>query len=364
MPRASTRSDPFNAIAEPRRRHILELLAGEERSVSEIAAALELNQPSTSKHLQVLLEVGLVDVRRDGRNTLYRTNPVSAAHHPRVERAVRAALARAAAAHQDPRRGGPMTTATLAAEPFTINEEIFVRASLEKTFRSLLAQMGRLNETPDGKPLPMILEPFPGGRWYRDLGGENGHLWAFVQSIKRPVLLELWGPLFMSNAATSNLQYRLKEVDGGIADHVPPHDRRTATRRRCTPDGSGLGGAARARPRRGRSRRRGIGRRHADHRCLDRRARTGSQDHGARAGARARGAPGLEAAPEVVLARPAGAARGDGAGQRRRAGRVRRRAVARLRAAGGGLDGRAGAGAGRQRRQGARAPRRFRRHER
>ena len=51
------------------------MLAGEERSVSEISAALELNQPSTSKHLQVLLEVGLVDVRRDGRNTLYRTNP-------------------------------------------------------------------------------------------------------------------------------------------------------------------------------------------------------------------------------------------------------------------------------------------------
>jgi hypothetical protein len=108
-----------------------------------------------------------------------------------------------------------MTTATLAAEPFTLHEEIFVRASLEKTFRSLLANMGRLNQTPDGTPLPMILEPFPGGRWYRDLGGENGHLWAFVQSIKRPVLLELWGPLFMSNAAASNLQYRLKEVDGG-----------------------------------------------------------------------------------------------------------------------------------------------------
>jgi hypothetical protein len=108
-----------------------------------------------------------------------------------------------------------MTTATMAREPLAIREEIFVRASLEKTFASLLAQMGRLNETPDGKPLPMILEPFPGGRWFRDLGGENGHLWAFVQAIKRPTLLELWGPLFMSNAATSNLQYRLKEVDGG-----------------------------------------------------------------------------------------------------------------------------------------------------
>ena len=109
-----------------------------------------------------------------------------------------------------------MTTAAIqVSEPLTIKEEIFVRASIEKTFRSLIAQMGRLNETPDGTPLPMILEPFPGGRWYRDLGGENGHLWAFVQAIKRPTLLELWGPLFMSTGATNNLQYRLKEVDGG-----------------------------------------------------------------------------------------------------------------------------------------------------
>ena len=74
MPRATTTSDPFNAIAEPRRRHILELIAGEERSVNEIADALELAQPSVSKHLQVLLNVGLVTVRRDGRRTLYRTN--------------------------------------------------------------------------------------------------------------------------------------------------------------------------------------------------------------------------------------------------------------------------------------------------
>ena len=74
MPRARSRSDPFNAIAEPRRRHILELIAAEERSVNEIADALELGQPSVSKHLQVLRDVGLVTVRRDGRNTMYRTN--------------------------------------------------------------------------------------------------------------------------------------------------------------------------------------------------------------------------------------------------------------------------------------------------
>ena len=75
MPRASTTSDAFNAIAEPRRRHILEFIAGDERSVGEIADALELGQPSVSKHLQVLRDVGLVAARREGRQTLYRTNP-------------------------------------------------------------------------------------------------------------------------------------------------------------------------------------------------------------------------------------------------------------------------------------------------
>jgi len=101
-----------------------------------------------------------------------------------------------------------MTTMAVS-DGFTIKEEILVRASLEKTFASLIAQMGRLNETPDGKPLPMMLEPRPGGRWYRDLGGENGHLWGFVQSIKRPVLLEITGSLWMSFAVASNVQYRL-----------------------------------------------------------------------------------------------------------------------------------------------------------
>lgn len=74
MPRASTTSDPFNAIAEPRRRHILEFIAAEERSVNDIADFLEMRQPSVSKHLQVLRDVGLVTARRDGRQTLYRTN--------------------------------------------------------------------------------------------------------------------------------------------------------------------------------------------------------------------------------------------------------------------------------------------------
>jgi DNA-binding transcriptional ArsR family regulator len=74
MPRAATTSDAFNAVAEPRRRDILNYLASNERPVGEIVAALGLEQPSVSKHLRVLLDVGLVHVRRDGRRMFYRTN--------------------------------------------------------------------------------------------------------------------------------------------------------------------------------------------------------------------------------------------------------------------------------------------------
>jgi len=74
MPRAATSSDVFNAVAEPQRRAILEFIAGDERSVSEIVDALELAQPSVSKHLRVLRDVGLVSARRDGKQMLYRTN--------------------------------------------------------------------------------------------------------------------------------------------------------------------------------------------------------------------------------------------------------------------------------------------------
>jgi DNA-binding transcriptional ArsR family regulator len=74
MPRAATHSDVFNAVAEPRRRDILDYLAPDEHAVGDIADALDMAQPSVSKHLQVLLTVGLVTVRRDGRRTLYRTN--------------------------------------------------------------------------------------------------------------------------------------------------------------------------------------------------------------------------------------------------------------------------------------------------
>jgi len=102
-------------------------------------------------------------------------------------------------------------------ENLTLNvtQEIHVKASLETTFEALLEQIGPSNDTPDGKPFPMKVEPWPGGRWYRDLGHGNGHLWGHVQAIKRPTLLEFTGPLFMSYPVVSNVQYRLSEEDGG-----------------------------------------------------------------------------------------------------------------------------------------------------
>jgi DNA-binding transcriptional ArsR family regulator len=74
MPRAAVTSDAFNAVAEPRRREILSYLALRERAVGDIVASLGFEQPSVSKHLRILRDVGLVSVRRDGRRMLYRTN--------------------------------------------------------------------------------------------------------------------------------------------------------------------------------------------------------------------------------------------------------------------------------------------------
>ncbi|HTS34958.1 MAG TPA: metalloregulator ArsR/SmtB family transcription factor [Candidatus Solibacter sp.] len=74
MARAATTSDAFNAVAEPRRREILDLLAGGELPVGDLVVRLRMEQPSVSKHLKVLRRVGLVRVRRSGRHMLYRTN--------------------------------------------------------------------------------------------------------------------------------------------------------------------------------------------------------------------------------------------------------------------------------------------------
>jgi Activator of Hsp90 ATPase homolog 1-like protein len=108
-----------------------------------------------------------------------------------------------------------MTATTIEGLTLDIKQEIHVRASLETTFDALLEEIGPHNQTTDGTPLKMKIEPWVGGRWYRDLGDQNGHLWAHVQSIKRPTLLEFTGPLFSSLPLVSNVQYRLTEEDGG-----------------------------------------------------------------------------------------------------------------------------------------------------
>jgi Activator of Hsp90 ATPase homolog 1-like protein len=110
----------------------------------------------------------------------------------------------------------PSTTVT-GIENLTLNvtQEIHVRAPLDVTFESLLEQLGPDNTTPDGKAMPLKIEPWPGGRWFRDLGESNGHFWGHVQAIKRPTLVEITGPLFMSYPVVSNVQYRLSEVQGG-----------------------------------------------------------------------------------------------------------------------------------------------------
>jgi hypothetical protein len=110
-----------------------------------------------------------------------------------------------------------MTTTALSLEnlTLTINQEIHVNASLDVTFEALLEQIGPQNSRPDGVAMPMKIEPWPGGRWFRDLGNNNGHLWGHVQAIKRPTLLEFSGPLFASYPFVSNVQYRLTEAEGG-----------------------------------------------------------------------------------------------------------------------------------------------------
>lgn len=109
-----------------------------------------------------------------------------------------------------------LTTEKSAIQSIDIQKEVEINAPLNVAFAALLEQLGPANQTPDGAPLPMKLEPWPGGRWYRDLGDQHGHLWGHVQVIKPNTLLEIVGPMFMSYAVASHAQYRLTENDRGV----------------------------------------------------------------------------------------------------------------------------------------------------
>ena len=102
---------------------------------------------------------------------------------------------------------------TLATEQAVHTMEIvkqeLIDAPIEIVFQAVLDEIGPESQMPDGKPLRLKLEAWPGGRWFRDLGNNTGHLWGHVQVIKPPALIELCGPMPMSYPAVNHLQYRL-----------------------------------------------------------------------------------------------------------------------------------------------------------
>jgi uncharacterized protein YndB with AHSA1/START domain len=101
------------------------------------------------------------------------------------------------------------STQELALPTLEIRKEEQIEAPIEIAFAAMLDALGPESQMPNGTALPMKLEPWPGGRWYRDLGNNSGHLWGHVQVIKPPTLLEIYGPMPMSTAALNHVQYRL-----------------------------------------------------------------------------------------------------------------------------------------------------------
>jgi hypothetical protein len=111
-----------------------------------------------------------------------------------------------------------MSTDTLleqAIETVEIKKVLDISAPVEIAFAAMLEELGPDAQMMDGTPMPFKLEPWPGGRWYRDLGNNAGHLWGHVQVIKPPTLLEICGPLMMSYPAANHVQYRFTAQGSG-----------------------------------------------------------------------------------------------------------------------------------------------------
>jgi len=103
----------------------------------------------------------------------------------------------------------PTSLSEQTIQTLEVVKEEEIAAPIDIVFEAVLEQMGPFNQRADGTPMPMKIEPWPGGRWFRDLGNNTGHLWGHVQSIKPPTLLEFHGPLFMSAPTISHVLYRL-----------------------------------------------------------------------------------------------------------------------------------------------------------
>ena len=108
-----------------------------------------------------------------------------------------------------------MAEGTPSDKPLFVDADVDIAAPVERVFDSLLEQLGPGFTTPNNESLNMKLEARPGGRWFRDLGNDQGHYWGQVQVIKRPTLLEFTGPMFMSFAALSHLQFKLAPAGEG-----------------------------------------------------------------------------------------------------------------------------------------------------
>jgi hypothetical protein len=106
-----------------------------------------------------------------------------------------------------------MTTLTTADHTLEIIKTISIQASPQITWNAMLQQISGGMDDHGAGPMNLRLEPFPGGRYFRDLGNNTGHLWAHVQVIKPPTLLELYGPLFMSFPAINHVAYRITQSD-------------------------------------------------------------------------------------------------------------------------------------------------------
>jgi uncharacterized protein YndB with AHSA1/START domain len=102
-----------------------------------------------------------------------------------------------------------------ATETVEIQKTIDIAAPIEVVFEAMLDELGPDAQMGDGTPMPFKLEPWPGGRWFRDLGNNAGHFWGHVQVIKPPTLLEICGPMMMSYPAVNHIQYRLTAQGSG-----------------------------------------------------------------------------------------------------------------------------------------------------
>jgi hypothetical protein len=98
-----------------------------------------------------------------------------------------------------------------------IEQSLEMKADIGDVFKRVLYRFGEGNTRPDGESLQMVLEPWAGGRWFRDRGDGIQHLWGHLQVIKPPVLIELSGPMFMSYPAINHVEIKLNQISGGTS---------------------------------------------------------------------------------------------------------------------------------------------------